>query len=227
MALRPGVMVAAVLLGTIEWHTRPNNRRNRSYLVGLVGGSDSSYDYNPNWNIQADREEFLKDNPYVIPRPWVAGHGRKDWRGKSPEYSDSDLVDIEDVQLPDESTRLIQQFPIPDCAALCLMREKAAFEPDDPDNTTHKKLMETFESVQYNEIYWNDSWTFKDLRKQLKKMERRIKKPYNLTPEHLCQIVNNRAVDPRLLVTIAPHLRNLTIPELLVLGKHVNETLPR
>ena len=35
-----------------------------------------------------------KENPLVYPRPYVAGRGRKDWRGKSPEYSDPDLPEL-------------------------------------------------------------------------------------------------------------------------------------
>jgi len=169
---------------------------------------------------------FLKDNPYLVPRAYTAGRGRKDWREKSPEYSDPDLPNLEYVDLPDDAAPEIEETPISANIALKYMEEAGINEPGNPNNYTEFDI-QRYRDIKANELYWNDSWTLDGLTEQCKNLRRRIKKKWNLTSEQLVQIVDHRTLSPLLIQTLAPHLDNYTNEELEPLIKDINETLPR
>eukprot|EP00468_Gymnochlora_sp_CCMP2014_P001988 CAMPEP_0167743416 /NCGR_PEP_ID=MMETSP0110_2-20121227/2006_1 /TAXON_ID=629695 /ORGANISM="Gymnochlora sp., Strain CCMP2014" /LENGTH=161 /DNA_ID=CAMNT_0007627789 /DNA_START=187 /DNA_END=669 /DNA_ORIENTATION=+ len=122
----------------------------------VAEGSDSEY-MNPTWNTEKRWKQFLEEEPLVYPRSWVAGHGKKDWRGKSPEYSDPDLPDLENVDLPTHS-RDMKMKAIPASWALQILKQPTV----DEDvlsilNETEANLKE-YNHLKEFQLYHNDSW---------------------------------------------------------------------
>jgi len=199
-------------------------KRLKRTQIGLqrIRGGYAGDDVDVMWDIQGEHERFKENNPLMIPRSYVAGRGRKDWRGKSPEYSDPDLPDLNEAHIPVEKTEE-QWFPIPASVVLAHMREKGLNVST--GNKTSPKA-ELYENLRHNQPYHNDSWDVEYLSKAYKRMERKIRKPFNMTSKHLTQIADTRGSDPLLIKTICPHLENVSDSVMEQLSRNINETLP-
>jgi len=157
---------------------------------------------------QTDSEDaYGPKNIYKYPRAYVEGHGPKDWRGKSPEYSDPDLPKLEDVLLTSGesscTTEVSDPEPIPNCVGLCYLREHSYDKVWNPyHNFSNPNTPQIYKDMHEKEKYFNDSWSLDYLLPQLKHMERRIRYKYGLSRVHLCSITNERPQDEKTLIKV-------------------------
>jgi len=180
---------------------------------------------------------YGRNNPYQYPRAYVAGKGRKDFREKSPEWSDPDLPKLQDVGDVDTirsetspSTELVEEY-VPTSVRLLQLKEETGL---DLKNNGTKQIkpggnipyLEEWIKVRQEMKYFNDSWTLATFIPQLKIMERRIRNRYNLTRKMLVKITDTRPTDVPQMVMIAPHLKKKKRTVVESLLREINETLP-